>query len=174
MNNIRYIQVYTGDGKGKTTAAVGLALRALGAGWRVCFIQFFKGQPSAELDMLQRAGGDHFTLLRFGAAHFVFGEPAAEDCVEAQRGLAAARQAVTHGAFDLVVLDEINHATQLKLISIPELLALLDARPVSVELVLTGRHAAPELLERADLVSEMRGLKHYYTRQVHARSGIEF
>ena len=174
MNNTRHIQVYTGDGKGKTTAAAGLALRALGTGWRVCFIQFCKGQPSAELAMLQQAGEDRFTLLRFGTAHFVLGEPAGEDHAEAQRGLAAARQAVTNGAFDLVVLDEINHATQLKLISIPELLALLDSRPTAVELVLTGRHADPELLARADLVTEMRAVKHYYTRQVKARDGIEF
>ena len=174
MNDTRHIQVYTGDGKGKTTAAAGLALRALGAGWRVCLIQFFKGQPSAELAMLQRAGGDHFTLFRFGTSRFIWHEPTAEDGAEARRGLAAARQAMAGGTFDLVVLDEINHATHLKLISVAELLALLDARPASVELVLTGRHAAREIVERADLVTEMRAVKHYFSRQVNARAGIEF
>ncbi len=174
MDGRRFIQVYTGDGKGKTTAAAGLALRALGAGWRVCLIQFCKAQPSAELEMLQKAGGGRFTLRRFGAGSFIVGEPSDEDRAEARNGLAEAREAVACGAYDLVVLDEINQAVHFKLIGIPELLALLDARPDSVELLLTGRRAAPELLARADLVTEMREVKHYYAQGVGARHGIEF
>ncbi len=173
-NGKRFIQVYTGDGKGKTTAAAGLALRALGAGWRVCFLQFCKARPSAELEMLRKAGGERFALLRFGADRFITGAPSAEDLAEARRGLEAARQAVTGGAYDLVVLDEINLAVHFRLFSIADLLALLDARPNSVELALTGRRAAPELLARADLVTEMREIKHYYTQGVPARPGVEF
>jgi cob(I)alamin adenosyltransferase len=151
-----------------------LALRALGAGWRVCFLQFCKGQPSAELEMLRKAGGERFTLLRFGTDRFIVGEPSEADRAEARCGLKAAREAVSGGAYDLVVLDEVNLAIHFKLFEIPELLALLDARPDSVELVLTGRRAAPELLARADLVTEMREVKHYYAQGVPARRGIEF
>lgn len=168
------VHVYTGNGKGKTTAAAGLALRALGAGLRVYFAQWMKARPSAELDMLQKAGGDRFTLERFGTGNWVRNAPAPEEIAAAAAGFSAAETAVASGHYDVVILDEINVAASLKMIPEEKLLALIRARPHAVELVLTGRNAPAAVMDAADLVTEMREVRHYFHRGVAARPGIEY
>lgn len=168
------VQVYTGEGKGKTTAALGLALRAVGQGLRVYIVQFMKGWPDyGELNALKFLPG--VTLVQFGRAEFVNREhPDPKDIQEAQAALAHASEVVLAGQHDIVILDEINVALDFGLIPLSGVLALLDAKPVHVELVLTGRNAPPELLDRADLVTEMRSLKHPYDKGIAGRKGIEY
>ena len=151
-----YVQVYTGDGKGKTTAAVGLAMRAAAAGLRVYFCQFMKYGPTGELDAF-RLLGDRIVAEQ-----------------AARSGLAAAREAVLGGAFDVVVLDEANVADSLGYFEPDALVDLALERPETVELVVTGRGASGTLMAVADLVTEMREVKHYYEEGVIARRGIEF
>jgi cob(I)alamin adenosyltransferase len=167
-----YVQVYTGDGKGKTTAALGLALRAAGAGWSVFFGQFAKGSKCSELTALERFT-DRITVRQFGRACFVGCEPDQADVDSAHRGLAECREVVLSGDYRLVVLDEANEAVALGLASLEDLLSLVDIRPAAVELVFTGRWAHRRLIDRADLVTEMQEVKHYYHRGVLARTGIE-
>lgn len=167
-----YVHIYTGDGKGKTTAALGLALRAAGHGLRTYIGQFMKGQSYGELEALR----DHplITIEQYGEARCIRREDVSiEDAARARRGLERARDAMMSGRYEIVVLDEIHVAIWFGLLAIEEALAFLDQRPKHVELVLTGRRAAAELLERADLVTEMREVKHYYRRGVQARDGIE-
>lgn len=159
-----YVHVYTGDGKGKTTAALGLALRAAGAGWNVFFAQFGKHAPASEFQALVRLR-DRITVRRFDP-------PPGNDGAVAD-ALDECRQAVAGGDYRLVVLDEANLGPTLDLFPPEALLELLDARDDDVELVITGRYAHRSVLERADLVTEMRELKHYYRRGVLARTGIE-
>jgi cob(I)alamin adenosyltransferase len=166
------LQVYTGSGKGKTTAALGLALRALGAGLRVYWGSFCKGRPVSELQGLERFGGQ-ITVRQFGRPGMIWGEPTAADIQAAREGLAEARQALQSGDYEVVILDEANVALHLGLLELAELQALIEARPPRVELVLTGRDAAPEIMACADLVTEMLELKHPYTTGLHARRGIE-
>lgn len=167
-----YTQVYTGAGKGKTTAALGLAFRAAGAGLRVFFVQFMKGSSVSEIQALQRFA-DQITLRRFGSNKFIIGEPTPLDISEAQKGLQEASEALLSGDYDLVILDEANGAVSLGLLSTQSILALMDSRPQKTELVLTGRNAPPEIMDRADLVTEMREVKHYFSQGVSARIGIE-
>jgi len=167
-----YIQVYTGDGKGKTTAALGLALRAAGAGARVFIAQFAKGRPTAELAALQRFS-DLITIKRYGREHFIMGEPEPEDVQAAQQGLQEVQQAIASGDYSLVILDEANIAVDLGLFSADALLTVIEAKPKQVEIIITGRNAHERIIDRADLVTEMRQVKHYYTRGVAARHGIE-
>lgn len=169
-----YIQVYTGDGKGKTTAALGLALRAVGRGLPVFVGQFLKARPSGERTAARRLA----PLLRietFGRPGFLLPgrKPAPEDVRRARLGLSRCREAMLSGKYRLIVLDEANTALALGLLCEGEILALLDEKPGDVEVVLTGRSAPPALLRRADLVTEMRCRKHYYDRGVRARRGIE-
>jgi cob(I)alamin adenosyltransferase len=166
-----YIQVYTGDGKGKTTAALGLTLRALCAGGRVYFGQFMKGQDYSEL-----AAAAHFerlTMAQFGDPHFVHGKPSPDDITRARAGLSRIEEVFAGDRYDVVVLDEVNTAVSCGLLSPQELLALLARRPARTEVVLTGRGAAREIIDAADLVTEMREIKHYYQMGVAARVGIE-
>ena len=167
-----YVQVYTGDGKGKTTAALGLAIRAAGAGLRVLFAQFVKGMEYSELRALARFD-DLIEVRQFGRGCFIHGEPAAEDRAAARDGLREVREAFAGGGFDVVVLDEANIATSLGLITVRELLDVISMRPPNVELVITGRDADPRVIAVADLVTEMREIKHYYREGVQARLGIE-
>ena len=167
-----YVQVYTGDGKGKTTAAVGLAVRAAGAGLRVFLAQFVKGSESGEVGALDLLG-DAVTVSLYGTGCFIRDKPTEDDIRAARSGLEEVRQAVASGDFDVVILDEANTATHLGLLEASELVSLMDAKPANVELVLTGRDADPRVVERADLVTEMREVKHYYARGVRARRGIE-
>ena len=167
-----FVQVYTGDGKGKTTAALGLALRAAGAGLRIYFGQFIKNADYSEIKALARFA-DCITVRQFGRGCFLLTEPAPEDRAAARRGLDNVRQALVSGDYDLVIADEANVAVALGLIEPEDLVALIDLRPEQVELVLTGRGAPDAVLARADLVTEMRCVRHYYDRGVLARQGIE-
>jgi len=167
-----YVQVYTGTGKGKTTAALGLALRAAGGGLRVFFAQFVKGMKYSEIAALERFS-DLITLKQYGRGCFIHDKPNEEDLRVARQGLKEVRQVLGSGGYDVVVLDEANVAVHLNLFSIDELLELVEAKPETVELVITGRCAHPRLIERADLVTEMHEVKHYYARGVRARKGIE-
>ncbi len=167
-----YVHVYTGDGKGKTSAALGLALRAAGAGLRVFFAQFVKGRPSSEHKALERFS-DLITLRQYGRGCFVRHEPSPEDIEAARRGLAEVREIINEGRYQVVVLDEANVATHLKLFPVESLLEIVERRPAGVELVITGRCADPRLIERADLVTEMKSIKHYHAEGVRARLGIE-
>ena len=167
-----FVQVYTGDGKGKTTAALGLALRAAGAGLRVYFGQFIKNADYSEIKALARFA-DCITVRQFGRGCFLLTEPAPEDRAAARRALDAIGLALVSGDYDLVIADEANVAVALGLIEPDDLVALIDLRPEQVELVLTGRSAPDAVLTRADLVTEMRCVRHYYDRGVLARPGIE-
>lgn len=167
------VQVYTGNGKGKTTAAVGLAVRAAGHGFRTYIGQFMKGQSYGELELLR----NHLliTIEQYGDTRCIRREDvSAEDIARARRGLERAERVMTSGRYEIVVLDEINVAAWFGLVSIEEVLTVLDQRPAHVELILTGRHAAAEVLERADLVTEMMEVTHYYRRGIRAREGIEY
>ena len=167
-----YTQVYTGNGKGKTTAALGLALRASGHGMHTYVGQFMKGQPYGELDALR--DHSHITIEQYGDVRCIHREEVTpEHVAQAQRGLERAREAMLSGQYDIVVLDEINVTIWFGLLTVEEVLAFLDERPEHVEVILTGRRAPPELIERADLVTEMREVKHCYQQGVLAREGIE-
>ncbi len=172
MENAGYVHIYTGTGKGKTTAALGLILRAAGAGLSVLLVQFLKRAEYSEHEALKLLGS-RVTVRTFGGERRI-GSPATdEDRRLAREGLAFLGTALASGAYDLVVADEIVVAAHLGLIAEEEVLALLDVRPPSVELVLTGRYAGRELLERADLVTEMQEIRHYFAKGVPARRGIE-
>jgi cob(I)alamin adenosyltransferase len=168
------IQVYTGDGKGKTTAALGLALRAAGHGLKVYIVQYMKGWPDyGELAALQHQ--PNITLVQFGRPDFVDREdPDPKDIEQAQKALQHSLDVLCDGGYDVLVLDEFNVAVDYGLVSLDQALAVLDAKPPHVELVLTGRGAHPELMERANLVTEMRQIKHPYAAGVGCRKGIEY
>jgi cob(I)alamin adenosyltransferase len=175
------VQVYTGDGKGKTTAALGLACRAIGHGYNVLIIQFIKGNigqraTSGEYGELESARrlAPHLTIRPMGRGCRINREnPEPEDVQLCREAMLYAQRAIASGEYDIVVLDEINVAVDLGLIQKEEVLRLLDERPPHVELILTGRRAAPEIMERADLVTEMKEIKHYYRKGVASRTGIE-
>ncbi len=168
------IQVYTGNGKGKTTAALGLALRASGHGFRVYIIQFMKGWPNyGELKAVEHLPS--VKLRQFGRAEFVDRDnPDPADVRMAHDALRHAAEVMARGECDILILDEINVALDFGLITLDEVLRLLDAKPPTMELVLTGRNAHPELIRRADLVTEMLDIKHPYAEGVAARKGIEY
>jgi len=167
------IQVYTGDGKGKTTAAFGLGLRAWGRGQRVLVIQFMKGgPPSGEVLAVQSLQG--FQVLVTGTDRFMIqGQYGEEDLREAARGIEAARKAVREGTWNLVVLDEIHVAVQFGLVQEEDVLELMISKPLEMELILTGRNAQKSFLAQADLITEMKCLKHPYAQGLPAREGIE-
>ncbi len=168
-----YIQVYTGNGKGKTTAALGLTLRACGAGKRVLFAQFIKGGDYAEIEAI-RQFLPAVTVRQYGLGRFISGTPAPQDIRAAAEGLRELAELIPSGKYDVVVLDEANVALHYGLFAAHELIRLIGSRPEAVEIVLTGRYAPPEILEIADLVTEMREVKHYFHAGVPAREGIEF
>jgi cob(I)alamin adenosyltransferase len=167
-----YVHVYTGNGKGKTTAALGLALRAVCAGKKVFFGQFVKGMDYSELkaaDFLP-----NFVIEQFGRGCFIHGEPSDEDVKAAKDGLRKLKNMLEEGNFDLVVMDEVNIALYFKLITSSEVIEAVNNRAEHVEVVLTGRYAPKEIIEIADLVTEMKEVKHYYQKGIIARKGIEF
>lgn len=166
-----YIHVYTGNGKGKTTAALGLCLRAAAAGKKIYIGQFVKGMHYSELDLLPTIA--NITLKQYGRGCFIYADPTEEDKNAAREGLTEMARILRSGEYDLVVLDEVNIALYYGLIDIADLKAALLARGEEVEVVLTGRYAPEELIEMADLVTEMREIKHYYNKGVEARTGIE-
>ena len=167
-----YIQVYTGNGKGKTTAALGLALRAAGAGLKVYIAQFLKKGDYSEIKALERFSG-LITIEQFGSGKFIKGKPSPEDIAAAARGLEKIRTVLSSGSFQVVILEEANVGAMCGLFPVAELLDLISIKPDDVELVLTGRGAAAEIIEIADLVTEMKEIKHYYSKGVKARVGIE-
>jgi cob(I)alamin adenosyltransferase len=168
------VQVYTGEGKGKTTAALGLALRATGHGLRVEIVQFMKGWPGyGELKGVEWL--PTVAIHPFGRSGWVHPEhPQPEDHERAAEALAYALEVITRGEADIVVLDEINVALDYGLLDLEAVLALLDRKPPAMELILTGRNAHPELIRRADLVTEMRKVRHPYDQGLEGRRGIEF
>jgi len=166
-----YIQIYTGNGKGKTTAALGISLRAVCAGHKVFIGQFMKGQDYSELKAVEYL--PCFEIEQFGTPNFVHGKPSPEDKLNAQEGLARIKEVLTSGEYDIVILDEINTSLFFELVELEDVFAVLDLKPQTTELILTGRYAPAELIERADLVTEMQEIKHYYNEGVSARKGIE-
>ena len=166
-----YVQVYTGNGKGKTTAALGLALRAAGAGLKVFIGQFIKKERCSEHLALERFG-DMITYRQYGRG-LIRHTPTEEDVAGAREGMREISDVVRSGAHDVVILDEVNVAVSVGLISVEEVLGLIRERPATVELVLTGRNANDAVMAEADLVTEMREIKHYYEKGVQARRGIE-
>ena len=167
-----YTQLYTGDGKGKTTAALGLLVRAVGAGLHVYVGQFIKAGDYSEIRTL-RERFPEVTLEQYGRGRFVVGEPSPEDIQAARDGLARLSAAMTGGEWDVVIADEIAVAVDLGLLPVDDVLALIDRKPDAVELVLTGRNAHPRIQEAADLVSRIDAVKHYFDDGVDARPGIE-
>jgi cob(I)alamin adenosyltransferase len=167
------VQVYTGDGKGKTTAALGLALRALGHGLKVYVIQFMKGDPEyGELRATRNL--PNLVIRQYGRPDFVDrNSPEEADVRLAQQGLAHAREVISGGEYDLVILDEINVAVDFELIDLQDVLALIESKPRHTELVLTGRYASPQIIEAADLVTEMKEIKHYFDKGRRSRDGID-
>lgn len=189
-----YVQVYTGNGKGKSTAAIGLAIRALGAGKRVMILQFMKAQAYSEHKILPEISenltvetvGKPFFIIKEGsmpedelvkwrdqAVIFPPGQPPQEYLKIVAQGIAKAQEVIMDGKYDVVILDEINVALHFGLVTWQQVKALIEQKAEGVELVLTGRGAPPELIARADLVTEMREIKHYYTQGIQARKGID-
>ncbi len=168
------VQVYTGDGKGKTSAAFGAALRAIGRGLRVYIIQFIKGGfDYGELHVVKKL--PNLKLAAFGRGTFVTEvSPHEEDVKLAEEALKLAKEVIGSGQYDIVVLDEINVALNLKLVTVDEALQLIKNRPKHVELILTGRYAPMQIVEVADLVTEMKEIKHPFTEGVTPRKGIEY
>lgn len=168
------IQVYTGNGKGKTTASLGLALRAVGRELKVCMIQFMKGGGPYGEQMAAERLAPFLTIIQTGRPGWVNKEnPHQTDKSLAAEALELASQAVNGGEYDMVILDEINGAVSMGLVPVEPLLELMRNKPHHVELVLTGRNAHQSVVEAADLVTEMRDIKHYYKAGVPARVGIE-
>jgi cob(I)alamin adenosyltransferase len=167
-----YVQVYTGDGKGKTTAALGLALRAVGNDFKVFIAQFIKGLEYCEIKALKRLN-DSITVKQYGRGCFIQNNPTKEDIAAARNGLCEITEVISSGKYDLVILDEINIALHFKILTLQDVLDLIEIKPDNVELVLTGRRAEKEIIDKADLVTEMREVKHYFTKGVMARKGIE-
>lgn len=168
----RYIHVYTGNGKGKTTAALGLILRAVGAGWQVLFCQFLKFGEFSEIKALKKFG-EQVTVRQYGSGRFIKGRPSEKEIGVAMAGLDEIMQVMEEGKYDLIVLDEINTAVHFGVIPLKDIRNLLERRPKNVELILTGRWAHKEIIEQADLVTEVRRIKHYFGKGVPAREGIE-
>lgn len=176
MNGIAqgYVQIYTGNGKGKTTAALGLALRAAGRGLKTIMIQFMKGQLYGELDGVKQLAG-LITIEQFGHPQFCrFTDPPdRHDVDQANAALKRLHDIMAAPSCDILIADEAVTAVMFKLIGEDELIALMAEKPRALELILTGRGATPRLIEAADLVTEMQEIKHYYSRGVQAREGIE-
>jgi len=166
-------QVYTGNGKGKTTAALGLALRAMGRDLKVYMIQFIKGGFDYG-ELYIRDCLPNFRLIAFGRGEFINGPLTEVDLEQAREAFQMAKKVINSEEYDIVILDEINVALHLGLIPLDEVIDLIKGKPSHIELVLTGRYAPPEILELADLVTEMREIKHPYQKGVLARKGIEY
>ncbi len=167
-----YIQLYTGNGKGKTTAALGISLRSLCAGNKVFFGQFMKGKSYSELKAVNYF--ENLQMEQFGNECFVGKEPQERDFEDAQKGLKRMREILASGEYDMVVFDEVNTALFFGLLKLEEVIEVLNLKPENTEVILTGRYASEELMARADLVTEMREIKHYYNSGVDAREGVEY
>ncbi len=167
------IHVYTGSGKGKTTAALGLGLRATGVGFKVHMVQFMKGRRYSEIDAIEHL--PLFSVSQHGRDEFVNKEnPEQIDIDMAQEGFAYAKQIINNNKYDMIILDEINVAVDFRLIALDDVLRLLKEKPEPLELVLTGRYADQKFIQNADLVTEMLEIKHPYQRGIESRKGIDF
>ena len=167
-----YIQVYTGNGKGKTTAALGLAIRAAGAGLKVYIAQFIKMGEYSEIKALERFK-DLITVEQFGKGRFIKGAPSDSDIKAAQAGIKKIKKILSAGQHQVVIMEEANVAAGVGLLPVEVLLEIMDEKPENIELVITGRGADPRVIEKADLVTEMKEVKHYYQKGIAARIGIE-
>lgn len=172
MQNKGLVQLYTGNGKGKTTAAIGLALRFIGTGRKVYIAQFMKGQKYSELKSLELLK-DSITFKQYGLKCFIKGTAKQVDIDTAQRGLAETAEILKEGLFEMVILDEACISVFFKLFSVEQLIDVVNQRAPHVEVIITGRNAPQELIDFADLVTEMKEIKHYYNQGVYARRGIE-
>ncbi len=170
------VQVYTGDGKGKTTAAMGLALRAAGRGYRVFICQFMKGRDTGEAIAIRKYLSKSIDIFQCGGKGFVFSRdnPPKKEIERAKEALRKSRKMLLSGEYDVVILDEVNVAVYFNLLREEEVLDLISKRPKGVELILTGRMASEKTIEAADLVTEMKEIKHYYKDKIPAREGIEY
>jgi len=166
-----YIHLYTGNGKGKTTAALGQVQPA--AGMKIFIAQFVKGMPYGELEVIQNYLPG-IVVQQYGRGCFIINGPTEEDIRVAQAGLSEVASIIAGGEYDLIVLDEVCIALYYKLYPLEDLIAILRSKPAGTEIIMTGRYAPPELIELADLVTEMKEVKHYYQSGVEARKGIEF
>lgn len=166
------IQVYTGNGKGKTTAAIGLAIRAVGAGLKVYIGQFAKGRDYSELNSLKKIR--NIKIEQFGRGCFIKKTPDKKDLKLAKIGIVKIKKAINSKKYDLVILDEINIVLAVGLIELREMLNLIKKAPKRLELILTGRYAHPNIIKIADLVSEIKEKKHYFQLGIKARKGIEY
>lgn len=178
MGDFGLVQVYTGDGKGKTTSAIGVGIRVLGHGYKVCVIQFMKGGPLypkyGEIKVLERMPG--FEVFQFGIAHFKKNkdEASEEEKETINQAFQKSCQVTASGEFDLVILDEINVACYFDLLEVEKILKLLNNKAAHTEVILTGRDAHSQLIERADLVTEIKDVKHPFQEGEKAREGIEY
>lgn len=172
--NRGFVQIYTGNGKGKTTAALGLALRAAGAGMRSYIIQFMKEYPYSEIEILKNLNHS-IEIEPCGGDNFVYKKelPPSEELIKAAAGLQRAKEKMISGNYNLIILDEVCVAIYFKLFNTTEVLDFIKSKPADVELILTGRYCPQELIDAADLVTEMKEVKHYYQTGVLARKGIE-
>lgn len=169
-----FIQIYTGNGKGKSTAVIGQAVRAAGFGLKSYIAQFMKEYPYNELNSLKKLS-EWITAEQFGGDEFVYKKelPGEEELAKTRKGLQTAREKMLSGEYDLIILDEAIVAIYFKLIRTEELIELIKIKPDNVELILTGRYCPEELIELADLVTEMKEVKHYYQKGITSRKGIE-
>jgi len=176
MNKLEqgFVQIYTGNGKGKSTAAIGQAVRAAGFGLKTYIAQFMKEFPYNELNSLKHLS-EWISIEQFGGDEFVYKKelPGKEELAKARKGLQTAREKMLSGEYDLIILDEAIVAIYFKLIRTEELIELIKIKPENVELILTGRYCPEELIELADLVTEMKEVKHYYQKGITSRKGIE-
>jgi cob(I)alamin adenosyltransferase len=167
------IHIYTGNGKGKTTASIGLGIRAIGNNLKVYMIQFMKGRRYSEINALENI--PNFKIVQFGRDEFVSKDkPEQIDIDLARRGFGHAKEIISKGGYDLVILDEVNVAVDFNLISLDELLNVLKEKPKKVEIVLTGRYAHPDLVIHADVVSEILEIKHPFHQGIKSRKGIDW
>lgn len=166
-----YVQVYTGNGKGKSSASIGVSLRMLCNGGKVFMGEFMKGQGSSEIKAMEKF--PNYEVEQFGLPKFVMNEPSEEDKANARKGFERMKEVLMSGEYDLVIFDEINSTIFYGMVEPEELIELLTQKPEKTEVILTGRNADPKIIEFADLVTEMREIKHYYQKGVMARKGIE-
>jgi cob(I)alamin adenosyltransferase len=168
-----FIHVYTGNGKGKTTAAIGLAIRAAGAGKKVFFAQFIKGKPYSEIGIIKNKIPE-ITIKQYGLGCFIINSPTQQDIDAARKGLSKVLYVIKSGIYDVIILDEANIATYYNLFSDEELIEVILNKKEEAEIIITGRYASEKLIDKADLVTEMKEVKHYYNKGIEAREGIEY
>ncbi|MBV6419905.1 MAG: Cob(I)yrinic acid a,c-diamide adenosyltransferase [Ignavibacteriaceae bacterium] len=176
MNKLKkgFVQIYTGNGKGKSTAAIGQAVRAAGFGLKSYIAQFMKEYPYSELVSLKHLS-ELISVEQFGGDEFVYKKelPAEEELAKAKRGLQTARDKMLSGDYDIIILDEVIVAIYFKLFETKDIVEFIKSKPENVELILTGRYCPEELIDLADLVTEMQEIKHYYQKGITSRRGIE-